>query len=147
MSEGAAQVGVRVHHVQRTITFYRAVLEPPCCSRHRRWRSSCGETRLFLSVSEALQFDYPASIIYYQVADLDEAYARLERQRVAFEDGPHEVGRLGGRAVWMAFPPNPEQDLLAATSERPVRQGRGIGRCAAAPARNLRPQSRSTRPI
>ncbi|MHB1506160.1 MAG: VOC family protein [Sulfobacillus sp.] len=119
--ERVAQVGVRVHDVQRAVAFYRDVLELPLLfSAPRLAFFQCGETRLFLSLSEAPRFDHPASIIYYQVADLDQAYAGLQARGVAFEDAPHEVGRLGDRAVWMAFFPDPEGNLLAITSERPL---------------------------
>lgn len=121
MIERVSQVGVRVLDVERAVSFYRDVLGLPLLFQAPRLAFfQCGETRLFLSVSEAPQFDHPGSIIYYQVADLDQAYARLAGQGVAFQDGPHEVGRLGDRAVWMAFFEDPEGNLLAITSERPV---------------------------
>ncbi len=119
--EKVAQIGVRVHDVQRAVLFYQDVLglvllfQAPELALFQ-----CGALRLFLSLSEGPRFDHPASIVYYQVSDLDRAYRELKAKGVAFEDAPHQVGQLGDRAVWMALFSDTEGNVLAITDERPI---------------------------
>ena len=74
-----------------------------------------------LSIPEAPQFDHPASIVYYRVPDLAQAYQTLTDRGVGFVGEPHLVARLADHDVWMAFFRDSEDNLLALMSE--VRPG------------------------
>ena len=53
-----------------------------------------GHVRLMLSPPEAPEFDHPASILYFDVADIIAAYRVLAGLGVQFESEPHLVAPL-----------------------------------------------------
>ena len=74
------QIFVTVHDVERAVAFYRDTLgmqflfqAPPGMAFF-----NCGGVRLMLGVPTDPQFDHPASIIYYKVADIEAAYETLK---------------------------------------------------------------------
>ena len=121
MIEGIGQISVRVRDPQRAKAFYRDALGLPLLYEAGPTAFfACGPVRLMLGPAEAAEFDHPASVIYYKVADLDAAYAELRSRGVAFRDAPHRVYRLAGVEGWMAFLQDPDGNTLALMSERPA---------------------------
>lgn len=112
------QIAVTVADLERAVSFYRDRLgmrflfEVPKMAFF-----DVGGIRLMLGVPEREEFAHPASIIYYDVTDLDAAYARLQERGVAFENEPHMVADLGEKELWMAFLRDSEGNLLALMSE------------------------------
>jgi methylmalonyl-CoA/ethylmalonyl-CoA epimerase len=80
----------------------------------------CGGVRLMLAVPEKPEYDHPSSIIYYKVADIQEAYDELASRGVRFEAPPGLVAKLEDREIWMAFLRDVDENLLAVTSETPT---------------------------
>lgn len=117
---GIGQISVPVHDLQRATAFYRDVLgirflfEIPNAAFF-----ACGGIRLMLAVPESPEFDHPASILYYQVGEIEQAYELLRGQEVPFEREPHLVARLEGFDLWLAFFRDPDNNLLALMSEVP----------------------------
>lgn len=120
---GLTQIGqifVRVHDVKKAIEFYRDTVgmkflfEIPKAAFF-----DCGGIRLYLSEPEEPEFDHPASIIYYKVADIQSAFDVLTSRGVAFEGKPHLVARLQDHDLWMAFFRDIDRNLLALMSEVP----------------------------
>jgi len=71
-----------------------------------------GGVRLMLSVPESAEFDHPASIIYFKVADIHEAYEVLSKRGVKFERQPQLTARMEKYDLWMAFLRDPENNVL-----------------------------------
>ncbi|MDP6775767.1 MAG: VOC family protein [Candidatus Latescibacteria bacterium] len=114
------QISVRVEDLDRAVTFYRDTLgmkylfQVPTMAFF-----DCGGVRLMLGTAEKPEFDHPASIIYYDVEDIQAAHDELDRRGIAFESAPHKIADLGDRELWMAFFRDSEENLLATMSEIP----------------------------
>lgn len=75
----------------------------------------CGDTRLFLSQSDALG---PESILYFRVPDIRAAHAELAARGVEFVQAPHMIHRHDdGTEEWMAFFNDPDGRPLAIMSQ------------------------------
>lgn len=116
------QVAIPVRDLARATAFYRELLGmkllfevPPQLAFF-----DCDGVRLALSIASDPMYEPPGSIVYYRVADIDNAHAELERRGVEFLRAPHLVARLDAIEVWMAFLEDTEGNTLAITSERPV---------------------------
>ena len=112
------QIAVMVADLERAVPFYRDKLgmrflfEVPNMAFF-----DVGGIRLMLGVPEREEFAHPASIIYYNVPDLDAAYGALRDRGVEFENEPHFVADLGEKELWMAFLRDSEGNMLALMSE------------------------------
>ena len=114
-----AQVAVNVHDLERATAFYRDVLGLPLVLQAPGLAFfRCGGVRLMLAPPGKPEFDHPGSILYYRVADIDAAHARLSAH-VAFESPPHRVHRDALHELWLAFFRDTEGNLLALHCERP----------------------------
>jgi methylmalonyl-CoA/ethylmalonyl-CoA epimerase len=120
------QIAVIVQDVARATRFYRDVLgmrllfeAPPGLAFF-----DCGGVRLMLSLPEGAETAAASSILYYEVADIHQAYDTLAARGVQFEDRPHVVAPLGDRDLWMSFLRDSERNLLALMSEVPRAEGR-----------------------
>jgi methylmalonyl-CoA/ethylmalonyl-CoA epimerase len=117
--EGIGQIAVTAHDIPRAVAFYRDVLGLPLLFQVPRLAFfDGGGVRLMLSEPEGQEFDHPASVIYYRVADLEAAHDRLVRAGVAFRDTPHLVARMPDHELWMTFFTDSEGNTLALMSER-----------------------------
>jgi methylmalonyl-CoA/ethylmalonyl-CoA epimerase len=112
------QIGVIVHDLERAVGFYRDAL-----GMHFLFQApglaffDCGGVRLMLSAPERPEFDHPASIIYYQVDDVQLAYTTLSMRGVAFIDAPHLIAKMPDHELWMAFFNDSEGNTLGLMSE------------------------------
>ena len=114
------QIAIRVRDLDRAVAFYRDVLgmrllfRPPNLAFF-----DCGGIRLMLSVPEKTEFDHPASILYYRVADIQATHQSLVAAGVAIESPPHLIARMPDHELWMAFFRDSEDNLLGLMSEIP----------------------------
>lgn len=114
-----AQIAINVHDLPRAVAFYRDVLG----MRHlfdagpRLSFFNCGGIRLMLSLPEKPEFDHPASILYYKVADLQPTYEALAANGVKFEQKPTLVAPMPDHDLWMAFFRDSENNPLALMAE------------------------------
>ena len=116
-----AQIAVNVHDLERATGFYRDVLGLPLVLQAPGLAFfRCGSVRLMLSRADRPEYDHPASILYYRVADIDEAHARLAA-RVEFESPPRRVHRDERHELWLAAFRDSEGNPLALLCERPPR--------------------------
>jgi methylmalonyl-CoA/ethylmalonyl-CoA epimerase len=116
------QIAVPVGDIDRAVAFYRDTLglrflfqAPPGLGFF-----DCAGIRLMLDGSAAAAPEPRASVLYFRAADLDAAHAALVAQRVPFEAPPHLVATLPEHELWMAFFRDPDGNLLALMSERPI---------------------------
>jgi methylmalonyl-CoA/ethylmalonyl-CoA epimerase len=122
---GLAQIGqiaVPVSDIEQAITFYRDVLgmrflfeaTPPGLGFF-----DVGGVRLMLDVPAKSDSQHCSSIIYYQVPDLEAAFATLSERGVRFETDPHLIAKLPDHELWMAFFRDPDDNVLALMTEVP----------------------------
>jgi methylmalonyl-CoA/ethylmalonyl-CoA epimerase len=115
---GIGQIAVRVHDLPRAVRFYREVLGLPFLFEVPNLAFfDAGGVRLMLSLPEGAEFDHPGSVIYYRVADIHAAAARLRDHGASAVDQPHLVARMPDHELWMAFFRDSEGNTLALMSE------------------------------
>ncbi len=123
LSFGLARIGqisVPVGDIDRAIAFYRDTLgmrflfrAPPGLGFF-----DCAGVRLMLDAPAKVAGATGASVLYYQVDDLQAAFETLVARGVAFEAKPHLVAKLPDHELWMAFFRDPDRNLLALMSEK-----------------------------
>jgi methylmalonyl-CoA/ethylmalonyl-CoA epimerase len=112
------QIHVTAHDLERAIRFYRDVLGMRFLFQVPKMAFfDCGGIRLMLGLPETAEFEHPASILYYDVADIAAAHAELVSRGVAFRAAPHAVADLGDRVLWLAFFRDSEENVVALMSE------------------------------
>ncbi|HEV8599610.1 MAG TPA: VOC family protein [Gemmatimonadales bacterium] len=108
------QIAVRATELPRAVRFYRDVLglgylfEAPGLAFFQ-----CGGVQLMLSGAETPEFDHAASVLYFDVEEIQVAYRALVQRGVHFRDEPHVVHRAGELALWMAFFDDSEGNVFA----------------------------------
>lgn len=113
------QIAVNVRDLERAMRFYRDVLgvrflfQVPGLVFF-----DCAGVRLMLSRPESPEFDHPASVLYFVVADIEATHARLREAGVSFRDLPHKIADMPDHELWMAFFNDGEGNTLALMSER-----------------------------
>jgi predicted enzyme related to lactoylglutathione lyase len=115
------QIAVTAHDVERATAFYRDKLgmkhlfsAPPGLAFF-----DCGGIRLMLSLPAKPEFDHPSSIIYFNVADIQLAYATLSERGVQFEEKPNFVADMGTYDLWIGAFRYSENNLLGLMSHVP----------------------------
>ena len=121
-SPGLAQIGqiaIAVKDLPGAVAFYRDVLGLPFLfeAPPKLAFFDCAGVRLMLSEPEKPEFDHPASIIYYRVANMQETVAVLKARGAAFESEPHLIARMPNHDLWMAFLRDPERNVIGLMSE------------------------------
>ena len=112
------QIAIRAQELERAVAFYRDMLELPFLfSTGDLAFLQCGEVRLMLSQPETTAADHPGSIIYYKVANIQQAYDRLRNQNVRFIDEPHLIAKMADHELWMVFFYDTEGNTLALMAE------------------------------
>jgi predicted enzyme related to lactoylglutathione lyase len=113
------QISIVAHDLPRATSFYRDALGLPFLFEAPGLAFfQCGGVRLMLSGAETPEFDHPASILYFDVADIEAAHRTLAGRGVKFRDAPHPVHRANDRALWMAFFEDSEGNVFAIMSWR-----------------------------
>jgi methylmalonyl-CoA/ethylmalonyl-CoA epimerase len=115
------QIAINVHDIERAVEFYRDKLgmkflfsAPPNLAFF-----DCAGIRLMLSPPAKPEFDHPSSIIYFNVDDIQLAYATLSARAVEFEEKPAFVANMGTYDLWIASFRDSENNLLAMISNVP----------------------------
>jgi len=112
------QIAINVKDLARAVRFYRDTLamrflfEVPNLAFF-----DCGGVRLMLGAAEKPEFDHPASVLYYKVADINAAFAALKGRDVDFIDEPHLIARMPDHDLWMVFFRDSEGNTLGLMSE------------------------------
>ena len=79
----------------------------------------CDGLTLLLSKPDGEEFEHPGSIIYFDVADIQDAYKILKERGVEFVGEPHVIAEMEAHVVWMAFFRDTEGNLLSLMSQVP----------------------------
>lgn len=120
--EAIGQIHIGVKDIRRAVAFYRDILglqllfEVP---QQKMAFFDCGGIRLYLSEDESAEFpSHP--LLYYRVADINEAYQAISAHGVIFEREPHVVHRTEQYELWMAGFRDPEGNFIHLMDEAPV---------------------------
>jgi methylmalonyl-CoA/ethylmalonyl-CoA epimerase len=112
------QIAIVVKDVERATAFYRDVLGMRFLFAFPGLAFfDCEGVRLMLSRPEKPEFDHPSSILYFRVADIQQAYSSLRAHDVRFDDEPHLIARMPDHDLWMAFFRDLDGNALALMSE------------------------------
>lgn len=121
--QSVGQIAVNVRDLDRAVGFYRDTLGLPFLFRIPAAAFfQCGAVRLMLGVAERPEFEHPASIMYYRVADIRASFDALVAAgvRAEAEQGePHLIAPMPDHDLWMAFLRDSEDNLFALMSEVP----------------------------
>lgn len=115
------QIALTVADLDRAVAFYRDALgmrflfaAPPQLAFF-----DAGGVRLMLSAPEGgAAATAGDTVLYFRVADIDEAYADLGARGVAFVDEPHLIARMPDHELWMCFFRDPDAHTIALMCER-----------------------------
>jgi catechol 2,3-dioxygenase-like lactoylglutathione lyase family enzyme len=112
------QIAINVRDTNRAVEFYRDILGLKFlfAAGHLAF-FDCGGVRLMLTPPERPEFDHPASILYFRVADIQSAHARLVESKVKTESDPHVVARMPDHDLWLADFRDSEGNLMCLMSE------------------------------
>jgi predicted enzyme related to lactoylglutathione lyase len=114
------QIAVNAHDLERAIAFYRDVLGVKFLFQVPKMAFfQAGSVRLLIGIPETPEFDHPASILYYDVEDINGAHDVLTSRGVVFREKPQKVADLGDRVLWLAFFNDSESNVVALMSEVP----------------------------
>ncbi len=115
------QIAVVVHDIDRATAFYRDALgmkflfaAPPSLAFF-----DAGGTRLMLDAGAEPEFDHPGSILYFDVPDVETAYAEMRERGVEFIDQPHMVAPMPNGDLWMTFFKDPDGNTMAIMAVKP----------------------------
>lgn len=112
------QIALNVQDVERAVAFYRDTLELPFLFQYGGLAFlQCGEVRLLLEQPQEAQEGLHSSILYYQVADIQQAYATLQARNVHFLNEPHLVAKMPDHELWMSFFHDSEGNTVALMCE------------------------------
>jgi len=111
------QIALTVSDIGRAVTFYRDSLGMRFLFQVPNLAFfDCDGIRLMLSLPEKTA-EGSSSVIYYKVADIQQAFQTLASRGVAFEGEPHLIAKMPDHQLWMAFFRDPDRNLLALMSE------------------------------
>ncbi len=113
------QIAVTVSDLEAAIAFYRDKLGLPFLFSAPPGLAffNCGGLRLMLSVPEENSSVAGGTVLYFKVADINQAYDTLRERGVPFEDAPHLIARMTDHDLWMAFLRDPDQHLIGIMAE------------------------------
>lgn len=114
------QIAINAHDLGRAIAFYRDTLG----MRYLFTAGDlaffdCGGIRLMLALPDKAEFDHPSSILYFKVADIQQAHAALVARQVRIQEPPIFVAKLEKHDLWLSSFHDSEDNLLALMSEVP----------------------------
>ena len=112
------QIAINVHDTNRAVEFYRDTLGLKLLftAGHLAF-FDCGGVRPMLTPPERPEFDHPASILYFEVDDIQSAHARLVQRKVKTESEPHVVARMPDHDLWLAEFRDSEGSIMALMAE------------------------------
>ena len=116
--KGVGQIAINCHDVERATEFYRDKLglrmlyEFPGLAFF-----DCGGVRLMLTKPETAELDHPSSIIYYRVADIQQATRAIADKGVAIENEPRIIARMPDHDLWLSNVRDTEGNIIAFMAE------------------------------
>ena len=114
------QIAINAVDLDRAVAFYRDVLQLPFLFQIPGAAFfMCGRVRLMLTIASAPEFDHPASIVYYQIDNINAFHKHLVDQGVQIEIPPRLQAKMPDHELWMCFFRDSERNMVALMSEVP----------------------------
>lgn len=115
------QISVNVHDFDRAVAFYKDTLgiKHLFTVAGRMTFFDCRGIRLMLAIPERPDLNHPSSILYFKVADIEQAYEALVSKRVHLENKPMLVAPMATHDLWLAEFRDSENNVLALMCEKP----------------------------
>jgi catechol 2,3-dioxygenase-like lactoylglutathione lyase family enzyme len=115
------QIALTVSDIDRAVAFYRDSLGMRFLFQVPNLAFfDCDGIRLMLSLPEKAA-EGSSSLIYFKVADIQQAFKTLASRGVNFEGEAHLIATMPDHELWMAFFRDLDRNLLALMSEvRPI---------------------------
>ena len=114
------QLHITVSDLEASVRFYRDVLGLPhlfTVEGQPMAFLQAGSVRLYLGVTEDERFR-SRPVVYYDVEDVESAYAEVTGRGAPSMAGPQVVHREGGTELWMAFVSDPDGNPVGLMAER-----------------------------
>ena len=77
-----------------------------------------GNLRLMLEGGQKSGSTPGSGVIYFCVADIDDAFLTLKAKGIQFDDTPHMIARMPDHELWMVFLKDPDGHQLALMCEK-----------------------------
>ena len=115
------QIALTVHDMERSIAFWRDIVglsflfQAPNVAFF-----DVAGVRLMLGSAESPDVKPAGTVLYFDVDDLDAAFAVLRDRGATIAKGgePHFIAKLGAKDLWMAFFRDPDGHLFGLMQER-----------------------------
>jgi len=115
------QIALTVHDMDRSVAFWRDTvgLKFLFQAPNVAFFDVAG-VRLMLGSGESPEVKAAGTVLYFEVADLDDTFAALRDRGVTVAKGgePHFIAKLGSMDLWMAFLEDPDGHLFALMQQR-----------------------------
>ena len=116
-----SQAALTVDDLERAVAFYRDTLGMKhLFSAPNMAFFECGAVRLLLGAREVSGNAPGGALLYFKVADMDEAHKTLTGRGVRFDGEPHLVGRMPDREIWLAVFRDSENNLFHLICEKAI---------------------------
>ena len=119
---GVGQLHITVSDLDASVRWYRDVLGLPhlfTVEGRPMAFFQAGSVRLYLGATEDERFR-SRPVVYYDVDDVDAAYAEVTGRGAESVSEPHLVHRDGDTELWMAFVADPDGNPVGLMAERPA---------------------------
>ena len=119
---GIGQLHITVSDLDASVGWYRDVLGLPhlfTVEGRPMAFLQAGSVRLYLGATEDERFR-SRPVVYYDVDDVEAAYAEVTGRGAESLSGPHVVHRDGDTELWMAFVADPDGNPVGLMAERPA---------------------------
>jgi methylmalonyl-CoA/ethylmalonyl-CoA epimerase len=111
------QIALSVSEIGRAVAFYRDALGMRFLFQTPNLAFfDCDGVRLMLTLPEQAA-QGSNSVIYFKVADIQQAFEALSSRGVVFEDKPHLIAKMPDHDLWMTFFRDPDRNLLGLMAE------------------------------
>lgn len=118
--DSIGQIHISVTDIDRAVAFYRDALGLKLLFRPPGQPMAffdCGGVRLYIGAPS--EPEYRAnSFLYYRVADIDAAHARLSAKGVNFLSAPRMIHKTADSELWMAGFQDPDGNYAQIMSEK-----------------------------
>lgn len=119
-THGIGQIAITVSDVDAALAFYRDILQLPFLFRpapNLAFLDSEG-VRLMLSTPQGGGTVGGNSILYFRVADIQQAFVNLLDRGAVGEREPQATAELSDHTLWLAFLRDPDGNLVGLMEER-----------------------------
>jgi methylmalonyl-CoA/ethylmalonyl-CoA epimerase len=114
------QIAINAKNIPAATAFYRDVLGLKLLFAvgDRMAFFDCNGVRLMLSQPSSPELDHPSSILYFVVADMEAAHARLVAHGVKIEHPPTMAAKMPDHELWLCPFRDPEGNILELMCEK-----------------------------